>query len=150
MAHWLTCLHWFVACKGSWIRMPCAIVEKFPFHLDLEVVVPSCLEENSLWLFARSLEVKLKGQWAFPNTASGFRRSCNLKWWFRVTEFSTFFSPSDCSLSNNPSVSEKGEVISTHYKLFPADIRDIPKLDSVIRMAEMDPRWASFLHYVYL
>jgi len=37
-------------------------------------------------------------------------------------------------------VSEKGEVISTHYKLFPADIRDIPKLDSVIRMAEMDPR----------
>ena len=51
-----------------------------------------------------------------------------------------FFSPSDCSLSNNPSVSEKGEVISTHYKLFPADIRDIPKLDSVIRMAEMDPR----------
>ena len=47
-------------------------------------------------------------------------------------------------------VSEKGEVISTHYKLFSADIRDVPKLDSVIRMAEMDPRWASFLHYVYL
>lgn len=39
-----------------------------------------------------------------------------------------------------PSVSEKGEVISTHYKLFSADIRDIPKLDSVIRLAEMDPR----------
>jgi len=39
-----------------------------------------------------------------------------------------------------PSISEKGEVISTHYKLFSADIRDIPKLDSVIRMAEMDPR----------
>jgi hypothetical protein len=39
-----------------------------------------------------------------------------------------------------PSISEKGEVISTHYKLFSADIRDIPKLDSVIHMAEMDPR----------
>jgi hypothetical protein len=32
-------------------------------------------------------------------------------------------------------------VTSTHYKLFSADIRDIPKLDSVIRMAEMDPRY---------
>jgi len=44
-------------------------------------------------------------------------------------------------LGSEASISiEKGEVISTHYKLFPADIRDIPKLDSVIRMAEMDPR----------
>ncbi|XP_066335536.1 5-formyltetrahydrofolate cyclo-ligase, mitochondrial-like [Miscanthus floridulus] len=40
---------------------------------------------------------------------------------------------------------EKGEVISTHYKLFYADIRDIPKLDSVIRMAEMDPRVCAYL-----
>jgi hypothetical protein len=44
-----------------------------------------------------------------------------------------------CAITD-PSVSDKGEVISPHYKLFSADIRDIPKLDSVIRMAEMDPR----------
>jgi tRNA wybutosine-synthesizing protein 4 len=44
------------------------------------------------------------------------------------------------ALQTYPSISEKGEVISTHYKLFSADICDIPKLDSVIRMAEMDPR----------
>lgn len=50
-----------------------------------------------------------------------------------------------CAITDQ-SVSEKGEVISTHYKLFCADIRDIPKLDSVIRLAEMDPRSASFLH----
>ncbi|CAL5044746.1 unnamed protein product [Urochloa decumbens] len=40
---------------------------------------------------------------------------------------------------------EKGEVISTHYKLFSADIRDIPKLDLVIRMAEMDPSLPTFI-----
>jgi len=81
--------------------MPCAIVEKFPFHLDLEVVVPSCLEENSLWLFARSLEVKLKGQWAFPNTASDFRWSCNLEVMISCYRIQHFFSRSDCSLCNN-------------------------------------------------
>uniref|UniRef100_M8AUD6 Leucine carboxyl methyltransferase 1 homolog n=1 Tax=Aegilops tauschii TaxID=37682 RepID=M8AUD6_AEGTA len=40
---------------------------------------------------------------------------------------------------------EKGEVTSTNYKLFSADIRDIPKLDAVIRMAEMDPRVISIV-----
>jgi tRNA wybutosine-synthesizing protein 4 len=40
----------------------------------------------------------------------------------------------------DPTFSEKGEVTSAHYKLFSADICDIPKLDSVIRMAEMDPK----------
>ena len=122
--------------------MPCAIVEKFPFHLDLEVVVPSCLEENSLWLFARSLEVKLKGQWAFPNNASDFRWSCNLEVMiscYRIQHFFFLDLTVACAITDSY-VSEKGEVISTHYKLFPADIRDIPKLDSVIRMAEMDPR----------
>lgn len=39
----------------------------------------------------------------------------------------------------DPIISEKGEVTSAHYKLFATDIRDIPKLDSVIHMAEMDP-----------
>lgn len=40
---------------------------------------------------------------------------------------------------------EKGEVRSAHYKLFSADIRDIPKLDSVIQMAEMDPTLPTFI-----
>ncbi|XP_044962387.1 leucine carboxyl methyltransferase 1 homolog isoform X2 [Hordeum vulgare subsp. vulgare] len=40
---------------------------------------------------------------------------------------------------------EKGEVTSTNYKLFSADIRDIPKLDAVIRMAEMDPSLPTFI-----
>uniref|UniRef100_A0A804RL08 [phosphatase 2A protein]-leucine-carboxy methyltransferase n=1 Tax=Zea mays TaxID=4577 RepID=A0A804RL08_MAIZE len=49
-------------------------------------------------------------------------------------------------LGSEASISiEKGEVISTHYKLFSADIRDIPKLDSVIRMAEMDPSLPTFI-----
>nr|CAB3469404.1 unnamed protein product [Digitaria exilis] len=57
---------------------------------------------------------------------------------------------SDASISiacaiTDQSVSEKGEVISTHYKLFCADIRDIPKLDSVIRLAEMDPSLPTFI-----
>ncbi|AQK80300.1 Leucine carboxyl methyltransferase [Zea mays] len=56
------------------------------------------------------------------------------------------FANSTFSLCNNLSIySEKGEVISTHYKLFSADIRDIPKLDSVIRMAEMDPSLPTFI-----
>ncbi|KAL5212452.1 hypothetical protein ABZP36_023299 [Zizania latifolia] len=40
---------------------------------------------------------------------------------------------------------EKGEVTSEHYKLFSADIRDIPKLDSVIHMAEMNPSLPTFI-----
>lgn len=36
---------------------------------------------------------------------------------------------------------EKGEVLSDHYKLLPADLRDIQKLDDVIAMANMDPRY---------
>ncbi|KAM3207149.1 hypothetical protein ACQJBY_062390 [Aegilops geniculata] len=40
---------------------------------------------------------------------------------------------------------EKGEVTSTNYKLFSADIRDIPKLDAIIRMAEMDPSLPTFI-----
>ena len=36
---------------------------------------------------------------------------------------------------------EKGEVLSDHYKLLPADLRDIQKLDDVIAMANMDLRY---------
>ncbi|KAI6689021.1 hypothetical protein NL676_025849 [Syzygium grande] len=34
---------------------------------------------------------------------------------------------------------EKGEVISEHYKLLPVDLRDIPKLDDIISLANIDP-----------
>lgn len=37
---------------------------------------------------------------------------------------------------------EKGEVMSEHYKLLPVDLRDIPKLDDIISLANMDPRYA--------
>lgn len=37
---------------------------------------------------------------------------------------------------------EKGEVISEHYKLLPVDLRDIPKLDDIISLANIDPRYA--------
>lgn len=36
---------------------------------------------------------------------------------------------------------EKGEVISDHYKLFPVDLRDIQRLDEVMALANMDPRY---------
>ncbi|XP_038978502.1 leucine carboxyl methyltransferase 1 homolog isoform X4 [Phoenix dactylifera] len=35
---------------------------------------------------------------------------------------------------------ERGEVLSDHYKLLSADIRDIQKLDSIIGLAHLDPR----------
>lgn len=40
---------------------------------------------------------------------------------------------------------EKGEVLGDHYKLLPIDLRDIQKLDDVIALADMDPR---FVHGV--
>ncbi|XP_072968218.1 leucine carboxyl methyltransferase 1 homolog isoform X2 [Typha angustifolia] len=40
---------------------------------------------------------------------------------------------------------EKGEVISDHYKLFPVDIRDTPKLDSIIDLAQLDPLLPTFI-----
>lgn len=40
---------------------------------------------------------------------------------------------------------EKGEVLSDHYKLLPADLRDIQKLDDVIAMANMDPSLPTFI-----
>ncbi|KAK8630382.1 hypothetical protein V6N13_079178 [Hibiscus sabdariffa] len=36
---------------------------------------------------------------------------------------------------------ENGEVLSDHYKLLPVDLRNIPKLDDVILLANMDPRY---------
>ncbi|KAG5113423.1 hypothetical protein JHK82_036692 [Glycine max] len=38
-------------------------------------------------------------------------------------------------------VPEKGEVVSAHYKLVPADLRDIQQLNNIISVAGMDPRY---------
>lgn len=35
---------------------------------------------------------------------------------------------------------EKGEVLSDHYKLLPVDLRNIPNLEDVITLANMDLR----------
>eukprot|EP00262_Sarcandra_glabra_P008242 TRINITY_DN21566_c0_g1_i2.p1 TRINITY_DN21566_c0_g1~~TRINITY_DN21566_c0_g1_i2.p1 ORF type:complete len:338 (+),score=63.34 TRINITY_DN21566_c0_g1_i2:135-1148(+) len=40
---------------------------------------------------------------------------------------------------------EKGEVLSEHYKLFPVDLRDIQKLDTVISLAQLDPSLPTFI-----
>ncbi|KAK9017810.1 hypothetical protein V6N11_000811 [Hibiscus sabdariffa] len=40
---------------------------------------------------------------------------------------------------------ENGEVLSDHYKLLPVDLRDIPKLDDVISLANMDPSLPTFI-----
>jgi tRNA wybutosine-synthesizing protein 4 len=37
------------------------------------------------------------------------------------------------------SLPEKGEVISAHYKLVPADLRDVKQLNDIITITEMDP-----------
>ncbi|KAK9015273.1 hypothetical protein V6N11_006388 [Hibiscus sabdariffa] len=40
---------------------------------------------------------------------------------------------------------ENGEVLSDHYKLLPVDLRNIPKLDDVILLANMDPSLPTFI-----
>lgn len=40
---------------------------------------------------------------------------------------------------------ERGEVLSDHYKLLSADIRDIQKLDSIIGLADLDPSLPTFI-----
>ncbi|XP_038977329.1 leucine carboxyl methyltransferase 1 homolog isoform X1 [Phoenix dactylifera] len=40
---------------------------------------------------------------------------------------------------------ERGEVLSDHYKLLSADIRDIQKLDSIIGLAHLDPSLPTFI-----
>lgn len=40
---------------------------------------------------------------------------------------------------------EKGEVLSDHYKLLPVDLRDIPKLDTVVAMSQLDPSLPTFI-----
>jgi tRNA wybutosine-synthesizing protein 4 len=35
-------------------------------------------------------------------------------------------------------------VLGDHYKLLPIDLRDIQKLDDVIALADMDPRFSQF------
>lgn len=39
------------------------------------------------------------------------------------------------------SLPEKGEVLSDHYKLIPADLRDVQRLSDIITRADMDPRY---------
>ncbi|KAL5728445.1 hypothetical protein ACHQM5_001527 [Ranunculus cassubicifolius] len=40
---------------------------------------------------------------------------------------------------------EKGEVHSDHYKLLPVDLREIPKLDEIIALAQLDPSLPTFI-----
>ncbi|XP_065859150.1 leucine carboxyl methyltransferase 1 homolog [Euphorbia lathyris] len=40
---------------------------------------------------------------------------------------------------------ENGEVLSDHYKLLPADLRDIQRLDDIIALAKMDPSLPTFI-----
>ncbi|WJX82669.1 Leucine carboxyl methyltransferase 1 [Trifolium repens] len=40
---------------------------------------------------------------------------------------------------------EKGEVISAHYKLVPADLRDVKQLNDIITITEMDPCLPTFI-----
>ncbi|KAK8487040.1 hypothetical protein V6N11_046168 [Hibiscus sabdariffa] len=40
---------------------------------------------------------------------------------------------------------ENGEVLSDHYRLLPVDLRDIPNLDDVILLANMDPSVQTFI-----
>ncbi|KAF9616956.1 hypothetical protein IFM89_033026 [Coptis chinensis] len=40
---------------------------------------------------------------------------------------------------------EKGEVLSDHYKLLPVDLREIPKLDDVINLAQLDRSLPTFI-----
>ncbi|KAL0373484.1 UNVERIFIED_CONTAM: Leucine carboxyl methyltransferase 1 [Sesamum radiatum] len=40
---------------------------------------------------------------------------------------------------------EKGEVLADHYKLLPVDLRDIPKLDEIISLANIDPSLPTFI-----
>lgn len=39
-------------------------------------------------------------------------------------------------------LSERGEVLSNHYKLLPVDLRDVKQLDAMLTLAQMDPRYA--------
>src|ERR1044072_3085291 len=48
------------------------------------------------------------------------------------------------------SVPEKGEVLSTHYKLVPADLRDVQQLNDIITLADMDPKYVFRVSSVFL
>lgn len=41
----------------------------------------------------------------------------------------------------HPNFAENGEVLDDHYKLLPVDLRDIQKLDDIISLANLDPRY---------
>lgn len=38
-------------------------------------------------------------------------------------------------------LSERGEVLNDHYKLLPIDLRDEKQLDTIMSLAQMDPRY---------
>ncbi|KAL5058730.1 hypothetical protein RYX36_030334 [Vicia faba] len=40
---------------------------------------------------------------------------------------------------------EKGEVVSAHYKLVPADLRDVKQLNDIITITELDPSLPTFI-----
>lgn len=40
---------------------------------------------------------------------------------------------------------EQGEVLSDHYKLLPVDLRDIDKLDHILKLADLDPSLPTFI-----
>lgn len=67
-------------------------------------------------------------------------RCMNLSKFYRVNYFVLFGCFNNFKLALT--FVEKGEVISEHYKLLPVDLRDIPKLDDIISLANIDPRYA--------
>ncbi|XP_020263486.1 tRNA wybutosine-synthesizing protein 4 [Asparagus officinalis] len=40
---------------------------------------------------------------------------------------------------------ERGEVLSDHYKLLPVDLRDVEQLDTILRLAKLDPSLPTFI-----
>ncbi|WOH14421.1 hypothetical protein DCAR_0933940 [Daucus carota subsp. sativus] len=40
---------------------------------------------------------------------------------------------------------EKGEIIGDHYKLLPVDLREIDKLDHILKLADLDPSLPTFI-----
>lgn len=48
------------------------------------------------------------------------------------------------------SLPEKGEVLSAHYKLVPADLRDVQQLNDIITLADMDPKYVFRVSSVFL
>lgn len=41
-------------------------------------------------------------------------------------------------------------MLSDHYKLLPIDLRDLQKLDDVVALADMDPRYMHRINSLFL